>query len=491
MNSNKPKIFVQIASYRDPELIWTVKSIYETAKYPERVFLGICNQIDLEADKEFNSEPYPFKQNVREIIVPALESKGVCWARHEAQKLYRDEDYVLMIDSHMRFIKNWDEIFINELSLCDSEKPIFANYPAAYTPPNELKPINKAIVQVAKEFNDQGDLRFTSRTLPSPSHKPLRGAFIAAGFLFSKGSLIKEVPYDPYMYFGQEEITLAVRYYTHGWDVFSPRMNFIYHMYIRVGEDRKRKLQWEDSKDWTKQTAIGKKRYKYLLTGIKDSTPEEFLIDIDKFGLGKVRSLKQFEEYTGINFLKKRSSEKAQKGWFIEDIEKYIPAQEVELIKQFEENKIAEINSNPEYLSDIGNEIPNFTLIDNLGNALEIKDFAGKNSVIFFLPVNLKIYIKDLFEYLETKKELVSKLNFNRVYILNCSAEEAQKITEEFNIKATLFTDENADIYKAFGLGQKAKTRPTSLVLDSELRIKSKFIDNNAINNLADVLRAV
>lgn len=491
MHHNKPTIFVQIASYRDPELIWTVKSLFETAKYPERIFVGICNQIDLETDKEFNSEVYPFKKNVREIIVPAQESKGVCWARAEAQKLYRNEDFVLMIDSHMRFIKDWDELFIEELKLCNSEKPIFANYPAAYIPPNDVKPINAAIVQVAKPFNDQGQLRFTSRTFSKATEKPLKGAFIAAGFLFSKGSLIKEIPYDPHMYFGQEEISLALRFYTHGWDVFSPRKNFIYHMYIKVGEDRKRVLQWEDNKDWTKQSTIGKKRFEYLTSGVKDKNSDEYLIDIEKYSLGKVRTLKEFEELTGINFAKKQISEKGLKGWFIEDIEKYIPAAEIELIKQFNQNKIEEKNKIQENLTEIDNEIPNFTLIDKLGNTFEIKDFVGKNSVIFFMPILLKNYIKDFFEYLNSKKQLVSELDFNRVYILNCSLEEAENLRSEFNISAALFTDENANIYKAFGLAESPKTKPTSLVLDKQLRIKAKYTSNNAINNLADVLRAV
>jgi len=34
-------------------------------------------------------------------------SLGPCWARHLAQSLHNGEDYVLQIDSHMRFRPNW------------------------------------------------------------------------------------------------------------------------------------------------------------------------------------------------------------------------------------------------------------------------------------------------------------------------------------------------------------------------------------------------
>ena len=38
------KIFIQIASYRDPQLIPTIKSALENAEFPERIHFGICRQ---------------------------------------------------------------------------------------------------------------------------------------------------------------------------------------------------------------------------------------------------------------------------------------------------------------------------------------------------------------------------------------------------------------------------------------------------------------
>ncbi len=42
--SKKETILVHLPSYRDPELIPTIKSALENAKYPKRIHFGICRQ---------------------------------------------------------------------------------------------------------------------------------------------------------------------------------------------------------------------------------------------------------------------------------------------------------------------------------------------------------------------------------------------------------------------------------------------------------------
>ena len=132
-------IFVQIASYRDTECQHTVKNLFERAAHPERVFVGICWQYDPEEDSTCFEVAPPRPDNVRISAYHWNESRGVCWARHEAQKLYKNEDYVLMIDSHIRFVESWDTLLIKELADCDAKKPLISCHPASYTPPNTLE----------------------------------------------------------------------------------------------------------------------------------------------------------------------------------------------------------------------------------------------------------------------------------------------------------------------------------------------------------------
>jgi len=69
-------IFVQIASYRDPQLIPTLTDLVAKAKFPDELKICVCWQHD---DKEDISK---FKDDNRFIFldVPYEKSLGTCWA---------------------------------------------------------------------------------------------------------------------------------------------------------------------------------------------------------------------------------------------------------------------------------------------------------------------------------------------------------------------------------------------------------------------------
>jgi len=132
-------IFVQIASYRDPQLIPTLKSMIENAKNPKKLIIGICRQYHPD-DKFDVLDEYKNDKRFRVTDVLYSESKGVCWARNQVQQLYGGEDYTLQIDSHMRFEKNWDETFIKmikQLQKKGFEKPLLTGYVSSFNPEND------------------------------------------------------------------------------------------------------------------------------------------------------------------------------------------------------------------------------------------------------------------------------------------------------------------------------------------------------------------
>ena len=103
--ARKPQtIFVQIASYRDPELVKTIEDMLENAKKPQNLVLGICRQYHPE-DGFDNLDKYRDDKRFRISDVLYTDAKGVCWARNQVQQLYGGEMYTLQIDSHMRFAK--------------------------------------------------------------------------------------------------------------------------------------------------------------------------------------------------------------------------------------------------------------------------------------------------------------------------------------------------------------------------------------------------
>ena len=84
---NNNLIFIQIASYRDPQLVPTLKSMIENAKNPQNLRIGIAWQHHPE-DAWDNLDEYKEDSRFRILDINYKESKGVCWARHAVQQLY-------------------------------------------------------------------------------------------------------------------------------------------------------------------------------------------------------------------------------------------------------------------------------------------------------------------------------------------------------------------------------------------------------------------
>jgi hypothetical protein len=130
------KIFIQIASYRDPQLVATIKDMLETAKKPKNLRFGIARQFHPEDGFDDLSE-YEKDKRFKIINIPYQESKGVCWARNLTQQLYDGEEYTLQIDSHMRFAPNWDNEMIKmikQLQKKGHKKPLLTGYVSSFDP---------------------------------------------------------------------------------------------------------------------------------------------------------------------------------------------------------------------------------------------------------------------------------------------------------------------------------------------------------------------
>ena len=116
-------IFVGIAAYRDPELLSTIKNCLQQAAFPERLHFGIIWQHAIEdvwdTLDEYNNHP-----QFQIVDVNYKLSQGVCWARHEMQKLYQNETYYLQLDSHHQFDKDWDIKLIRMLQDLQNKKII-------------------------------------------------------------------------------------------------------------------------------------------------------------------------------------------------------------------------------------------------------------------------------------------------------------------------------------------------------------------------------
>ena len=118
--------------------------------------------------------------------------RGPCWARCEAQRLWRGEEYHLAIDSHMRFVQNWDTLLLSLLASCPTQKAVLTSYPPPYELPDKLCDDKRPPLFVATSFDSDGMLRLSGRTLASSplASVPLPTLFWAAGFNFASSKVL-------------------------------------------------------------------------------------------------------------------------------------------------------------------------------------------------------------------------------------------------------------------------------------------------------------
>lgn len=296
------KIFVQIASYRDPELVPTIKDCIAKAKHPERLTFGICWQHSSD-DLWDNLDEFKDRPEFTIMDVPWNESKGLCWARHHIQKMWKGEEYTLQIDSHHRFLQDWDIELLEMMKLTGSKKPLITSYAGMYNPQTNELLSTEPFKMVGKRFTAGGTILFYPETINEwkTLDKPIPARFVSGHFFFTLGIHCQEYKYDPNLYFAGDEISLSIRSFTLGYDLFHPHKLIIWHEYTREG----RVKHWDDFVKrneekvgtlWHELDTISKKRLRQMLQ------EEDNGSDIGIYGLGTERTHREYEDYAGIDF---------------------------------------------------------------------------------------------------------------------------------------------------------------------------------------------
>ena len=297
------KIFIQVASYRDPQLILTIKSAIENAKSPENLVFSIARQFHPD-DKFDDLSEYKNDDRFKILSIPYDETKGVCWARNLTQQQYDGEKYTLQIDSHMRFAQNWDEILIEMLEDLISDgykKPLLTTYVPSFDPDNDPGGrVNSPWRMSFDRFIPEGAIFFLPETIPNFEKltKPVPARFYSAHFCFTLGQFVVEVQHDPRFYFHGEEISIAVRAFTHGYDLFHPHKIVMWHEYTRKGRTK----QWDDDKTWGEKNKNSHLLNRKLFSMDGEKYDEDLF---EEFGFGKQRTLRDYEKYAGILFEKR------------------------------------------------------------------------------------------------------------------------------------------------------------------------------------------
>lgn len=303
-------IFVSVASYRDDECPNTLKSIYDNAKFPDRIYVGICQQnhksdIDCVTNRDpgsFQKGPGPFK-NVSIIRLEDFEAKGPTYARYMCSKLYNNEDYFLQIDSHIHFVKDWDEKIINMIDNIPFDKAVITNHPKDWT--QEDKTDDSTVSTFCTgHINSSGMIAYVA-SLVANKGECMEVPYTAAGFMFTYGCVLNEVPFDPNLnqLFEGEEGLFSLRLWTSGWNMYAPNKDICFHYYTRADKPK----YWSNP-DYGKYVDQSKHKVRVLM-GFDDIKDEDnFSSDFKLYGLGSERTLEQYYKFIGYDPVTKHFS---------------------------------------------------------------------------------------------------------------------------------------------------------------------------------------
>ena len=308
-NPNK-LIFVNLASYRDPECYKTIQSLIMNSYNWKNLRIVVCEQ-NSEEDIPYNYLLDPIYNNIINVIkLSYKEARGPTYARYLIQQQYNKEEYYLQIDSHTRFEKFWDLKLINTLNNLP-DKSCLTQYLPNYLL-NDTKPREqiRGSLNVSQICSLDGFTRITSPHLPILEYNsPFKSNGWSGCFSFSKGDICNDAPidcYTPDVFFG-EEMDICLRLFTRGWNFYSPEYPIAYTNFNRQYREtfwEKKGLGYDKNITLCSRLRI---HYRlgtlptYLKNKIENECPE-LLIKKNLFKLGNKRSLEDYQNLIRFKF---------------------------------------------------------------------------------------------------------------------------------------------------------------------------------------------
>ena len=299
-------IFVSVASYRDNECKTTVFDMFAKAKSPDSVYVGVVQQNKEQKEDCFDLCPDCSKRkqsgHIRVTNFSYMEAKGPTFARYHASKLWQGEEFYLQIDSHLKFEQDWDVILLEQMRLA-GPKAVVGGYPPTEDQLKQSRDngYNETIVSCSNGLDADGMPNIGSAVVSvKPGHMPIKCMAMAAGFMAFPGTALREVPYDPMLsfLFFTEELLFSARMWTHGYDIYAIGKPVCSHHYGREGSPRYSTDHKEA--EGCRVLALGRAKCLLGIIPLSDVHPD-YAMDMEKYGMGKVRSLDDFWEKSGFH----------------------------------------------------------------------------------------------------------------------------------------------------------------------------------------------
>jgi hypothetical protein len=205
-----------------------------------------------------------YKSQVDNYEMEAQLAVGPVFARHIGHRLYRGEYYATQSDAHVTFTQDWDVDIIEQLESSENEMAVLSTYLTDIIGSidsktgKSLRNTRPIMCNTDYEGGAQGKhLRHGSQPEGEPTIRgmPEMQPYWAAGYSFSRGHFVVNVPYDLHqpMIFQGEEMSIGIRGFTVGYDFYAPERSVCFHHYAHGNKTpgrNKVKHFWENSNQY-------------------------------------------------------------------------------------------------------------------------------------------------------------------------------------------------------------------------------------------------
>jgi hypothetical protein len=290
-------------AYRDFELNKTVASAINNASGLNKLSFGIHNCVLFDGEIEVKTDHLEWV-TINSVTSIAPKNIGLQQARYLANEFYDGEDYYFQIDSHMRFVKDWDTTLIE--GILDYQdmglpKPLITQYPPSYIYEDDgtenhhyTQPFYQCGIWFGEDVQKFKDTLIPTQTSRVSSENCGFIKSVSGGNIFTVGEF-SEIKPNPKITFWGEEPLIAARAFTHGFDLVMPFAHSVCHLYHSEQPFLKARRHhvWKDFPDiWEKIDAESRQEYRRIFS-------ERI---VGEGALGTVRTLSQYEEFSGLNF---------------------------------------------------------------------------------------------------------------------------------------------------------------------------------------------
>jgi len=337
-------LHMNLPSYRDPLCPRTLKYLFTKAKRPFDIRVRVLQQNVPSEDPGCLEEYCKMMEDLRrenggggttaqggpegdecphadQVFIHAIHAKdaaGPTYARGllgaDIRKAYDEnvlspQDFCLSTDSHMDFEPEWDQRMVEMWDQAENEYAVLSTYVADVAQLGvNLNGVHEVPHLCMVMFTSQVRTHATkcARNLSKPK---LTNAIWGAGLSFSKCHAELKVPVDPHTpgIFDGEEFNRAARFWTYGYDIYTPNRVWILHDY--PGSQHNPKTSGWGHGSFSNADL---KNAFYRLNTILDVPGGEknyekgLALKRSKYGLGDRRSLDQLIQFSGIDLRHKK-----------------------------------------------------------------------------------------------------------------------------------------------------------------------------------------